>query len=199
MRLTAVMRPIQPTVKRLRPDPEQAPRLVAAVAVRDPLLELDSEADDRELLARRHAEPDEVVAYLGADRDQRSRDAREPPLEQAESERAHRPEVAAQHVPVERVDDDRRPRVGGEKRRDAADRSGLRRVRMQDRRPLAPDQLRQSDDRDDVAHRRDVATEARQPLDLDAELVRDELHRVLAAREAPGDERRVVAALAEPV
>ncbi len=33
----------------------------------------------------------------------------------------------------------------------------------------------------------------------DAELVGDELHRVLAAGEAAGDERRVVPALAEPV
>ena len=48
-----------------------------------------------------------------------------------------RAEVAAQHVAVEGVHDDRRPRVAGEQRGDAADRAGLRGVRVQDVRPLA--------------------------------------------------------------
>ena len=38
----------------------------------------------------------------------------------------------------------------------------------------------------------------RQRNDLDAGLLRDELHRLLAARDVAGDERRLVAAVGEP-
>src|SRR5207248_9166575 len=82
-------------------DPEQ-PACLGAVSVRtDTAVELDAEPDDRELLRRRDAEPDEVVPHLRADGDERSRPPGEPALEQAEETGAQRPEVAAQDVAVE--------------------------------------------------------------------------------------------------
>ena len=109
--------------------PGPLPRLRRRV---DALLELDAEADDRELLPRRDAERDEVVTHLRADGDERRRRGREAPLEHAEEAGADGAEVAAEDVAVERVDDDRRPRVAGEQRCRAADGAGLRRVRVED-------------------------------------------------------------------
>ena len=101
---------------------------------------------------------------------------------------------------MERVHDDRRPRVAREQRRDAADRAGLRGVRVQDRAAAARRISRASrTTATSVAERRDLAAQLRQTLDdRDAELLGDERHRVLAARELARDERRVVAALAQP-
>ena len=96
---------------------------------------------------------------------------------------------------MERVHDDRRPAPPREQCRDASDRPGLRRVRVQDVRPDAADQPGQTEDRDRVTDRRDLAVQLLDPLHLDAELVGHERHRVLAAREAAGDEGRLVAAL----
>ncbi len=80
-------------------------------------------------------------------------DPGEPPLEQAEDARPEAAEVAAEHVAVERVDDDRRPAAAGEERRDAADRAGLGGVRVQDRRPLGTDDPGKAHGREQVAHR----------------------------------------------
>ena len=82
-----------------------------------------------------------------------------------------------------------------EDRRDAADGPGLRGVRVQDLRPLLPDQPREPDRRDEVAERRDLPAELVDLHDLDVPRCRDERHRVLAARERAGDEHRVVAPL----
>ena len=148
VRLTPVMRPIQPTVKRSGAIPSTRRVSSRPLRAAQSLLELDPEPHDGELLARRDSEPDEVVAHLGADRDERVGSAGEPALEQPEAERAQRAEVPAQHVAVEGVHDDRRTRVTREERRHAPDRPGLRRVRVQDRRPLAPDQLREPEHRE---------------------------------------------------
>ncbi len=67
--------------------PGARPRLRRCV---DALLELDAEADDRELLPRRDAERDEVVAHLRAHRDERRRRGGEAPLEHAEEAGAER-------------------------------------------------------------------------------------------------------------
>src|SRR5438132_1693635 len=80
--------------------------------------ELDPEADDDEALGGRDLQRHEVVAHLRADCDQGRRPAGEPAFEEAEEQRTHRPEVAAQDVPVERVHDDRRLAPAGEERRD---------------------------------------------------------------------------------
>ena len=178
-------------------DPEVAAGLRAAVRRPDALVELDPEPHDGELLRRRDAEPDEVVPYLRAHGDEHRRVAREDPLEPAEEPRAERPEVAAQDVAVEGVDDDRRPRAPRQQRSHPPDRAGLRGVRVQDRWSLAPDQRRESERREHVAKRGDLAPELRDRHDPDVEPVGDERHRVLAAGERAGDEGRVVAALAQ--
>ena len=72
-RLTPVMRPIQPTTKRSSADAHHPARALGAASLGggDALVELDPEPDDGELLGRRDAERDEVVAHLRADRDER--------------------------------------------------------------------------------------------------------------------------------
>ena len=82
----------------------------------DALLELHPEANHRELLPRRDAEGDEVVAHLRADRDERSGRRREAPLEHAEKAGADGAEVAPKDVAVKRVDNDRWPGVSGQQR-----------------------------------------------------------------------------------
>ena len=70
-RLIDVIRPIQPTTNGVRRDAEEAPQRRAVAVVGDALVEVDPEPDDAELLGRRNAELDEVVADLRADRDSR--------------------------------------------------------------------------------------------------------------------------------
>ena len=99
---------------------------------------------------------------------------------------------------MERVQDDRRPGAAGEERRGASDRSRLRRVRVQDVGPLAADQLGDPQDRARVVQDRDLALELGDAHDGNPESLREERHRVLAARERARDEGRVVAARLEP-
>ena len=119
-RLIAVMRPIQPTTKRSGGTPNSAAQL-ARDPRRCPSTRASSAIPRRMTLncsARRDAERDEVVAHLRADGDEARRRAREPPLDRRGSAAvASRAEVAAQDVAVEGVDDDRRPRVAGERAR----------------------------------------------------------------------------------
>jgi hypothetical protein len=84
---------------------------------------------------------------------------------------------------VERMHDDRRPCVAREQRRDAADRAGLRRVRVQDLRPLRPDEPRQVPHGEQVVQRGDLAREMRQRHDARTALLRDVRHRLLAVGE----------------
>ena len=136
-RFTLAIRPIQPTTKRSAGIAEPPPLLGARRPRRvGALLELDPEPDDGELLRRRDAERTRSSRTCGLTAISAVVTPREPALEQAERRRAQRVEVAAQDVAVEGVDDDRRPRVAGEERRDPADGAGLRRVRVQDVRPL---------------------------------------------------------------
>ena len=109
-----------------------------------------------------------------------------------------RAEVPAQDVSVERVDDDR-PRSSREERREPSDRAGLRRVRVDDVRADVAQDPREPERRDEVVHRGQLAGEPGQADDLDARAVRDPLHRLLAARHVAGDERRLVAARGEPL
>ena len=80
---------------------------------------VDPEADDRELLGRRDAKRDEVVAHLGADGDQPVVACEPPARAGGRASVRSRAEVAAQDVAVEGVHDDRRPRVAGERARRA--------------------------------------------------------------------------------
>ncbi len=163
-----------------------------ALAADDPGVEVDAEPDDRELVGRGDPELDEIVAHLGADRYEPRRHAGQAPLDRAERCRAPRAEVAAQHVAVERVDDDGRPRVAGEERRGAADGACLCRVRVQDVRPHLLDQLHDRLHRERVEDRRELPVEVLHVDHLDAELFGDERHRALAPRDRAGPERRVV-------
>ena len=140
--LTAVILPNQPTTN-ASPGIPCRRRTSASVAVEgDARLELDTEADDRELRPGRDPESDELVPHLGAHRDQAVADARERRLDRTKQHRARAPEVAAQDMPVEGVDDDG-PLRAREHRRRAPDRARLRRVRVDDVRPDAPDELRE--------------------------------------------------------
>ncbi len=160
--------------------------------------ERDPEPDDDELLGRRNAELDEVVAHLRAHGDERVGGAGERPLDLAEHRRPQWAEVPAEHVAVERVDDDLRPRVPGEHRGRPRDRTGLRRVRVEDVRTRLPHDFRHLKRRACVVERGDLALDLRDADDRDSEPVRQEGHGVLAAREAPGDECRLVAEGLEP-
>src|SRR2546422_11773474 len=71
------------------------------------LAELDPETNDDELLRRRDAQRDEIVAHLRADRHEHGRVAGEPPLEPPGESKAERPAVPAEDGPVERGDGDR--------------------------------------------------------------------------------------------
>ena len=90
-------------------DPVPATHLRRVAVEDDARLELDPEPHDRELALGRHPKPDELVAHLGADGDQPIGDSRQSSLDHAEEERSRRSEVPAEHVAVERVDDDRPP------------------------------------------------------------------------------------------
>ena len=178
-------------------DSVEPPVVEVRGGIAEPLLERDPEPDHRELLTRRDAELDELVPHLRAHRDQGVRDARERPLHLAEERCPGRAEVPLEHVPVERVQDDRGPRAPGQQRRRAADRAGLRRVRVQDVRPLLADDLREPLDRAGVVAEGHLALHLGDAHDPDAETLGDEGHRILAAREAPSHERRVVPARLE--
>ncbi len=131
-------------------DAVAAPDLGRVAVEADARLELDPEPDDGELLARRDVERHELVPHLGADRDQPVRGMREDRLDGAEEERPAGAEVAAKHVPMERVDDHRATR-SGEQRSGAADRARLRRMRVDDIRAHLADQAREPDRRERVA------------------------------------------------
>ncbi len=163
----------------------------------DALLELDTKADHGELLPRCDAERDEVVADLRAHRDERRRRGRERPLEHPEEAGADRPEVAAEDVAVEGVHDDRRACVTGEQGGRAADSARFRGVRVQDVRTQPADERGKPVRGPEIVQRRDLAVEIGQRDDLDALPLCDVCHRALPARERPGDERCLVAALFE--
>ena len=96
------------------------------------------------------------------------------------------------------MEHDRRPcRAGGEGGQ-APDRPRFRSVGVEDVRPQLPDQLGDSKHRAGIVQERDLALDLRNAHDGYAEPVGEEGHRVLAARQAPGDECRVVAAALEP-
>ncbi len=182
----------------IRRDPEPRARGRTGHLGLHALAELDSQADDAELLSGRNPERDEVVAHLRADRDEPGRHPRQQPLEQAKRLRLERAEVAVEDMAVKRVDDDRRPGGACEERRHTPHRARLRRMRVQDLRPLLADQAGKSKHRKRVPDRRDLPRQRVELDDLDAELLRHIRHRALAARERAGDERRLVASLREP-
>ena len=101
-------------------------------------------------------------------------------------------------MPVEGVDDDRRPRRSGGESRCAGERAGLRRVGVEDVRTLLAHDRREPPDRLRVVQRRDLALDLGDVHDGDAQPLGDERHRVLSARERPRDERRVVATGLQP-
>ena len=166
--------------------------------VPEPLLERNPETDHDELLVRRDPELDELVPHLRADRHEHVGGPRERSLHLPEERGATRVEVALEDVSVEGVEDDGRPSAAREERRGSSDRSRLRGVRVEDVRPLAPDQLRDPEDGARVVEDRDLALELLDAHDRNTESLREERHRVLAAREAARDQGRVVAARLEP-
>ena len=113
-RLTAVMRPTQPTVNRSAAMPSESRSSVASLGALHAFGELDAEPDDRELRGATDAELDEIVADLGADGDERIGLAREPPLDDAGTHAASPGRSSREGVAVEGVDDDRGPRRPGE-------------------------------------------------------------------------------------
>ena len=98
---------------------------------------------------------------------------------------------------MKRVQDDGRSGAAGEEGCGSSDRSRFRRVRVQDVGPLAPDQLRDPQDRACVVQDGDLTLELGDAHDGNSQALREECHRVLAPRERARDEGRVVAARLE--
>ena len=67
---------------------------------------------------------------------------------------------------MERVHDDRRPRVTRQQRGGATNGAGLRRVRVEDVRPQPADERREAMRRPQVVQRRDLALEVGEPDDF---------------------------------
>ena len=86
---------------------------------------------------------------------------------------------------MEGVHDDRRPGAPGEQRGDAADRAGLRGVRVEDVRPLLADDPREAEGGEQVADRRDLPVQVRDRRHRHAEPVGDVGHRLLALATPP--------------
>ncbi len=140
VRLTAVMRPTQPDDECVRSGRRRAgassPRGRRRARRWRSSSWIPRRITENFSTPARHAASRGRLAHLGAHGNEYGRDASEPALERPEAERRERVEIPAEHVTVERVDDDRRPRAPREQRRDPADRACLRRVRVEDRRPL---------------------------------------------------------------
>ena len=178
-RLTGVIRPIQPTTNRLVGNAEQASQLVATVSPPDSTLEVDAESDDGELLRRCDAERHQVVLHLGAHRDQPRCVPGEKGLGLLEHRGPHRVEVAAQHMPVEGVHDDRRPSISGQDRGEPSDRTGLRRVGVQDVRADPADLFDDPLDAHGIVDRRKLPLECGTRTNEISASLGDEVHRIL--------------------
>ena len=133
---TPVIRPTQPTTNASFGIPYRSAVVEIRRLVAEPLVERDAEPDHRELVRGRDPVLHELVPDLRAHRDENVGAAREVALDLPEERGAARTEVALQHVPVERVDDDRRSRGPGDERGGACERACLGGVRVQDVRPL---------------------------------------------------------------
>ena len=114
--------------------------------------EVEAEPHDLDAIGGRDAELHELVAHLLRDRDEALGAAREHALDPGVETRLHRQEVAAQGVAVEGVDEDRAPR--DEERRQAPERSALRRVRVDDVRTLRPHGAHEREQRAQVVEAR---------------------------------------------
>ena len=182
----------------IRSDPELGPHGGAGPRLdADSPLEIEAEPDDRDPLRGRDSEPHEIVANLRADRDERIGDGREAPLDPNEGRRLRGPEVAAEHVTVIGVDDDRRPRRARQHGCRPPDGPGLGRVGVEDVRPEITDQGPQAANGRRVDERGDLPLELGDVDRVHAELLGDILHRPLAASHTPGHEHRLVADLVE--
>ena len=91
---------------------------------------------------------------------------------------------------MEGVDDGRDPRRA---RGQPPQQAGLRRVGVDDLRPPGAHQAHEAEEGDEVAQRRDLASEAGHRLTVDALLRRERQQVALPRRLAPDDEPRVVA------
>ena len=70
-------------------------------------------------------------------------------------------------------------------------------MRVDDRRAFAANEPGEPQCRDEITQRRDLAAELGDRDDVNVEVVRDERHRTLTTGKRSGDERRLVAAVAQ--
>ena len=198
-RLTAVIRPTQPTVNRSGGMPSEARSSSPCSA---PCMRSESSMP-RRTTANRDAGATPIATSSsrtsGLTATSASVVARERALDQPVRLLLRRAEVALQRMAVERVDDDRRARRAGEAGGDAPDRARLGGMRVEDMRALLSDQLDEPPDGADIAERRDLALQLRNRPHLDAALLGDEGHRCLALGDLAGRERRRVPARREPL
>jgi hypothetical protein len=138
-------------------DPEAAPHFLYVPFEGDAGLELDAQPDDGELLARGDAEGDQLVSDLRAHGDETVGGAGEDGFDGAEEQRSGMPEVPAEHVAVERMDDDRPASQAREHRRRPSHRAGLGRVGVDDIGPELPDDAREPPCGGGVMDRRELA------------------------------------------
>ena len=184
--------------ERVLRDPVQAAIVEIRRLVAEPLVERDAEPDHGELVHGRDPVLHELVPDLRAHGHENVGAAREVALDLPEECGASRTEVALQHVPVERVDDDRWSCVPGDERGGSRERACLGGVRVQDVRPLLAHDRREASDRSRVVQQGHLPLHLRYVDDRHSEPLGDVRHRVLAAREAARDEGGVVAARLEP-
>ena len=182
-RLISVMRPSQPTRKRPSGTPSSARSASArAGRGREPLVEIEPEPDHDDLLRRRDAERDEVVAHLGRDGDQRVAAPREPPLEPAgtprsspgRSSRAGHGRGTCGRRPAAAPARPAAPRAVRPRRPSPCACGGCPAARSR----ISREQLARGGE---ILERRDLPLQRRQVDRLDPELLGDVLHRALAA------------------
>lgn len=120
-------------------------------------LGVDPDRDHVPTLRDADAELEEIVPYLLGDGDQRIGASGEPPLQRGERRVPHSSEVPLEHVTVEGVHDGG-PSTG---RGEPAEGSGLGHVRVHERRPESPDEVRDPSVREDVVHGIDLTHQGR--------------------------------------
>ena len=175
---------------------ELAAQLAAPGRRRDQRIEVEAERHHHHLIVAADAPGEHVAPDPRRHGDQRAGAARQHALRGDDEARLQRREVPVEHVPVVGVDDDRH---AAQRRRDPAERAGLRRVGVDDVRPERPHQPDQPPEGRPVPPPFDLPAERGQrhePLRLGA--VQRQVV-ALGVADLSGDQARVVARGIQPL
>ena len=160
--------------------------------------EIETEGNHRDALGRRDTQGDQVVADFVGDGHQPGRAARQDSLDGNKHGGAPPSEVPGQNVSMECVDPNWRPSRAEQQRGGATDGAGLRRMRVQDRRPHPCKQPGGLD------HRAEIMGPERSPERIqsqrhDAKIVSKMIHRALLRSLPASHQHRRVPSLPEPL